>query len=74
MDEIQSVLEEVGEWASNGNLARGALIVGGAVLATLGTAWRVMRRKPDRTDVRVNAPPGENVQVKVGKDDSPRLL
>ncbi len=74
MEEIQSVLEEVGAWAANGDLARGALIVGGGVLATLGTVWRVMRRRPDRTNVRVDAPPGESVQVKVGKDDTPRLL
>ncbi len=74
MEEVQAILEEVGAWAANGDLARGALIIGGATLAALGTAWRVMRRRPDRTNVKIDAPSGENVSVKVGKEDGPRLI
>lgn len=69
MNELKEVCHQVGEWATDSETGKGAIILASGMLAALFTGWRFLRRrKPDRTLIRVDAPPGERVRVDVGYD------
>ncbi len=69
---MEEFLEQVGTFAGNESMARGALVCGGAALAALGGAWSLLRKKKvDRVRVNVDAPLGQVVEVKVGERREP---
>ena len=71
MEQLQSLLEQVGNLADASPAVRGAVVVGTALAAVGGVAWRLARgrpKQPGRTLVRVDAPSDQNVQVRTGKN------
>ena len=69
--DIQSVLQEVGNWTSDDAVERGVLTIGGAVVASAFAAYRWLRGKSSkqRSRVVVDCEPGERVLVQLGEDD-----
>lgn len=70
--DIQSILQEVGNWTSDDAVERGVVTVAGAAVATVFAAYRWMwsgRPSKQRSRVVVDCEPGEKVLVQLGEDD-----
>jgi hypothetical protein len=62
LDHVKTALETVGQVLPDEPLARGALAVAGGLF---GLSTLIRRRKPERSRVNVDAPPGVDVSVHI---------
>ncbi len=73
--DIQSILQEVGNWTSDDAVERGVLTIGGAIVASAFAVYRWLRGKPtQRSRVVIDCEPGEKVLVQLGEAEKPALF
>lgn len=64
--ELVEFLREIGNLTGDASVGRGLVTCTGVTAAVLTAGYRLVRRKPDRVKVMVDAPPGEKVLVQLG--------